>query len=405
MLMFKKITIYTFVGLLLIGLVTTISAQDQKIKLTFLRSGGAGEEAVVRPQAEACTMELGIEVDMEMVPWGQAYDKILTMVGAGNAPDIAYVGSRWIPKFADMGFIVPIDVPEERRAEYFESIWPMVTWKEEIYGIPRAFSSKVLYYNTQLFQQVGIAGPPTTWAELETAAKAISENTDAYGYALAGEKFVSTTSQFFNFLFQNDGSVFDDVGNVTINNANGVEALEFYAGLAEYAEEGPTAWRREELWELFAESKVGMYVSGPWRVHAFEDAGVPFKTAPLPAGPKGSSATILVSDSLVVFSQSENPDMAGKFALCLTRYDNQMELDTTWGMTPMREEETELAFFQTPTWQTFITMVPRGKPQPLVKDWEKLEDAVTDAIQFVLLGRMTAREALDWAAAKLVGLK
>lgn len=403
--MTKRLISYVLIALLLVGLSTTISAQSQKVKLTFLRSGGAGEKKVVGPIVKDCATLQGIQVNMVMVPWGQTYDKIMTMVAGGNAPDIAYVGSRWIPKFANIGAITPIDVPEERKAEYYESIWPMVTWKGKIYGLPRAFSSKVLYYNTELFKEAGVKGPPETWAELRAAAKKISEKTDAYGFALAGEKFVSTTSQFFNFLFQNGGRIFDKEGNVIINNANGVEALEFYASLAKYAEEGPTAWRREELWELFAKGKVGMYISGPWRVHAFEEAGVPFKTAPLPAGPRGSSATILVSDSLVVFSQSKQPDIAQEFALCLTRYDNQKILDTKWGMTPMRKEETKLDFFQTPTWKTFITMVPRGAPQPLVKDWETLEDAVTDAIQFVLLGRMTPKEALDWVAPKLEGLK
>ena len=402
--MLRKISIIMLVGLLMAS-ITVVGAQNSKPTLTFLRSGGASEEAVVSPQVKAAAEALGVNIQLEMIPWGQAYDKIMTTAAAGNPPDVAYIGSRWIPKLAALGAIAPLYVPDPVMAECFESIWPMVTWNGKIYGIPRAFSSKVLYYNTELFKKAGIAGPPKTWAELEADAKAISENTDAYGYALAGKKFVSSTSQFFNFLFQNGGSVFDDKGNVTINNAKGVEALKFYASLADYAEPGPTAWKREELWQLFSDGKVGMYVSGPWRVHAFEDAGVPFKTAPLPAGPKGSSATILVSDSLVVFSQSEHPGLANLLALYLTSYENQKALDTKWGMTPMRPRETELDFFATDTWKTFITMVPRGKPQPLVTDWEKLEDAVTDAIQSVLLGQKTAQEALDVAANKIEGLK
>jgi len=374
------------------------------VTLTFLRSGGSGEEKVVGPVAEESAKEIGISVEMVMVPWGQAFDKIMTMVAGNNAPDVAYIGSRWIPHFAEIGAITPIDVPAERKEEYFNSIWPMVTWEGKIYGIPRAFSTKVLYYNTRLFKQAGLSKPPQTWSELEAAAKTITENTDAYGFALAGEKFVSTTSQFFNLLFQNGGDVFDEQGNVIINNENGIEALKFYVNLAKYAEEGPTAWRREELWELFAEGKVGMYVSGPWRVGAFKGK-VPFATAALPAGPRGSSASILVSDSLVVFKQSSNPDLAEKFALSLTSYERQKILDTEWGMTPMRKEETELEFFQTPEWKTFVDMIPRGKPQPLVKNWELLEDAVTDMIQFALLNKLTPEEALDWAASKLEELK
>jgi multiple sugar transport system substrate-binding protein len=373
-------------------------------ELTFLRSGGTTEEEVVKPIAQQCAADVGASLNMVMVPWGQTFDKIMTMVAGNNAPDVAYIGSRWIPQFADIGAIAPMNVPEERKNEYYDSIWPMVTWKGEIYGIPRAFSTKVLFYNTDLFEQAGIDGPPETWSELASAAQAINENTDAYGFTLAGEKFVSTTSQFFNFLFQNGGSVFDDEGNVVLNNQRGVEALEFYAQLAEHSEDGPTAYRREELWELFAEGKAGMYVSGPWRVGAFEGK-VNFSTAPLPAGPQGDSASILVSDSLVTFAQSEIKQKANDFALCLSSYDNQKKLDTQWGMTPMRKQETEIDFFQQEKWSTFIKMVPRGEPQPLVSDWEKLESTVTDMIQFVLLDKMEPKEALDWAAERLKGLK
>ncbi|MHC3130379.1 MAG: sugar ABC transporter substrate-binding protein [Candidatus Bathyarchaeota archaeon] len=392
------------VGGAIVYLLTPVEVEEEA-KLTFLRAGGAAEEEVVGAQVQEIAEEMGIEVDFIMVPWGQALDKLMTMVGGGDAPDIAYVGSRWIPKFAASGIIAPIDIPGDRKAEYYESIWPMVTWNGEIYGVPRAFSTKALYYNTELFQQVGIEGPPETWAELEAAAKKISEETDAAGYALAGQKGVSTTTQFFNFLFQNGGSVFDEDGNVTINNANGIETLKFYIGLAEYAEEGPTAWQREELWSLFADGKVGMYVSGPWRAAAFEDAGVPFKTALQPSGPNGSSSTTLVSDSLIVLSQSEHLDMAQEFVLKLTNEEYQTGLDTEWGLTPMRKGEKDLDFFQTDTWKTFIAMVSVGKPQPLVKDWEILEDAVTDGIQFALLGQMTPEEALDWVALRLEGLK
>ena len=384
--------------------VTPTPGSAEPVKLVFLRSGGEGEKEIVGLQVEAFTAETGIEVEMVMVPWGQGFQKMMTMVGSGNAPDVAYTGSRYIPSLAEMGAIAPIAVPADRQAEYADSIWGMVTWNGIIYGVPRAFSSKVLYYNRDLFEQAGLDpdSPPTTWDELEAAAKAINENTDAYGFALAGAKFVSTTSQFFNFFYQNGGEVIDADGNVVINSPEAVEALEFYARLADYAEPGPIAHQREDLWELFAEEVVGMYVSGPWRRAAFIDAGINFGVAPLPAGPNGASSTILVSDSLIIFSQSEHLEEAQQLVLYLTSRKNQETLDTTWGMTPARPAEAELAFFQDdPTWKPFVDMVPRGKAQPLVSDWNLLEDALTDAIQAVLLGELDAQTALDRVAAKL----
>ena len=373
-----------------------------KTPQTFFRPAGAKEAEVVVPQVKACEGELDINVDVEMVPWEDAYEKLFLNVAAGNAPDIGYIPSSWIPELAEAGYIIPITVPGERITKYFGPAWSTVTWKGDIYGIPRALFNHALYYNTELFEEAGIAGPPTTWEELVEAAAAITERTGAYGFALTGRRSPFNVVQFLNFLFQNGGGAYDEKGDIIINNANGVEALEFYVSLMYYTPSEALGMTESDLGELFARGEVGMFVSGPRWMDGWEEAGTPFKTASLPAGPNGWSTGVLSSHSLVVFSQSEHQEEARELALCLTKYEHQAELDTKLRMVPMRREEAEeIDLFQTDHWKGFISMIPKGTPLPLVTGWGKFEDVVAIAIEYAAAGMMTPEEALNQAANKL----
>ena len=58
-----------------------------------------------------------VKIQMEFVGWGELWNKIITSIGAGAAPDVMYIGSRWIPALADMGAIIPLDkyiTPEKK---------------------------------------------------------------------------------------------------------------------------------------------------------------------------------------------------------------------------------------------------------------------------------------------------
>jgi hypothetical protein len=138
----------------------------------------------------------------------------------------------------------------------------------------------------------------------------------------------------------------------------------------------------------------------------FEEAGTPFKTASLPAGPNGWSTGVVSSHSLVVFSQSEHQEEARELALCITKYEHQAELDAKLRMMPMRREEAEeIDLFQTDHWKGFISMIPKGTPLPLVTGWGKFEDVVAIAIEYAAAGMMTPEEALNQTALELERLK
>ncbi|MDA4804962.1 extracellular solute-binding protein, partial [Enterobacter hormaechei] len=45
----------------------------------------------------------GVKVELVSLPWGQAFEKFLTMVLAGDTPDIVEMPERWLGLYANNG--------------------------------------------------------------------------------------------------------------------------------------------------------------------------------------------------------------------------------------------------------------------------------------------------------------
>jgi ABC-type glycerol-3-phosphate transport system substrate-binding protein len=174
---------------------------------------------------------------------------------AGQAADITqYVNSKTVPTLKDI-------VPAAMKA---------VTAGTTIYGLPTNNYTQGLIYNRALFSQAGLNpnDPPTTWAEVETDAKAIAK----LGHGIEG---------WGDYSADNNGgwhfaSYMDALGGTTVNtntvpptadfdNSDGLAILEALHTLrftdnAMSATQG-LGWGA--LQAQFAAGKLGMYIAAP----------------------------------------------------------------------------------------------------------------------------------------------
>ena len=313
---------------------TAFSAQSQE--LHFIMCGGEvrdADQAVVDAFEAA---NAGVTVNLEAVPWGTCQDKSLTLAAAGDPPSIAYMGSRTLRQLANNDLIVPAQISAENEAAYQPGILNTVTIEGTRWGYPHAFSTKGLYINCALVEEAGEqCVAPRTWTGMYNLAKAINDNTDAAGVGLAGKDFDNTMHQFMNYLYSNGGVVIDPVTGENMLDSDATrETLAFYDKLVSVAQEGPTAWERSQLKDLYNDGKIGMYIDGPWG-RGQHNANINEITVPIPAGPNGSNGTILITDSIVVFKGSGHEDLAQELARAITSGDSQYDLDSNWGLTPI----------------------------------------------------------------------
>ena len=366
---------------------TGAQAQD----MHFIMCGGEIRDADQSVVDAFLADNPGVSVNIEAVPWGTCQDKSLTLASAGDPPSVAYMGSRTLRQLANNDLIVPSQISEEARDAYQPGILNTVTVEGVEWGYPRAFSTKALFINCDLAEAAGVAcEAPETWDDMFAMAEAIHNNTEAAGVGLAGKDFDNTMHQFLNYLYSNGGTVIDPAtGENKLDSDETRETLAFYEQLATVAQDGPTAWERSQLKDLYNDGGIGMYIDGPWgRGQHNEDVNE--ITVPIPRGPSGNNGTILITDSIVVFKDSGHEDLAHELAQRLTTGESQYLLDTEWGLTPIFDYAQlgfEAPYYEDDDyWQVFVGGMANGGPEPLVEDFKSLQSVFTNMIQGILLG-------------------
>jgi multiple sugar transport system substrate-binding protein len=356
----------------------------------------------------------GIKVTMEAVPWGTCQDKSMTLAAAGDPVSVAYIGSRTLLKLSAEGLIVPAEISEEAAANYQPGVLKTVSSGGKYWGYPHAFSTKALYINCDLVVKAGMeCKAPETWADMIAMAKGIKEKAGVAGIGIAGKDFDNTMHMFLDFLYSNGGAVMNaETGEPMLDSPQTRETLQLYADLLPYMIEGPTAYERDQMKDVFNDGKLGMYVTGPWgRGQSIEQ--VPnLMVVPVPRGPSGVSGTILITDSIAVFKQ-EDPAVeaaAQKLAMALTSGAAQYDLDSTWGLTPILQYEKlgieKPYYVDDPFWKIFVDGISTGGPEPLVSDFKSLQGVFTNMIQGVMLGEGgTIDELVTQAGIELAEVK
>ena len=347
----------------------------------------------------------GVKVNMEFVGWANLWNKIITSFGANAAPDVMYIASRWIPALASMGALAPLDnyITVQKEHMYYPSVWSNLIYKGHYYGVPRAMSTKVFIYNKKLFKEAGITKVPTNWKELlEDAKKIYNPKKGIYGILMAGKKFVSTVTQFEQYLCANGGEIVNpETGKVEIDSPQAVAALKFYKELSKYAQPGVINWTREDLIKLFEAGKGGMYIDHVHNAIKAMKAGIKIGFFPIPGGPDSNApySTVVVVDCMAMSSQAKNKTLAWEFMNYMSTLKEQTRWDTLQGFVPPMIKEAQEPEFQKWYWKPYIQALKYGHPQAAgIKDWVSTANAILNAIQSVLLNQATPQAALKKAA-------
>lgn len=341
----------------------------------------------------------GVKVEIVSVGWDELNSKIVSLYQAGDAPDIMLTGSRTLKQLASLGVAEDLSsyITDDFKSKRVESVLATGQVDGKQYGIPMAFSSRALYYRSDLIEMA-----PTNWDELfETAKKVHAENSDVYGFAIPTD-ITSGTDELLNFIYQNDGALVDDKGNITFSTDANVGTLEY---LKKFNDEGlvpdVVSTARADQAKLFANGNLAMFVSGPWEQETLDAAAdkAPYKVAVLPAGVK--QAETLVTDSYVISSISKNKELAWKFVEFMGQPEYQRPVSEAFGWFPILKEEFNDERFESEFMQAFAASIEYGVSEPQVEDWDSFNKAFLTAVQKAVTGEMGAKEALDEAQAEV----
>jgi sn-glycerol 3-phosphate transport system substrate-binding protein len=164
--------------------------------------------------------------------------KITTAIAAGATPDASEIPNRYgIPQFAESRKLLALDqfISKQDKADFFQGGLQRGIYKDKLYALPNAVSNSLLFYNADMFREVGLDPdkPPKTWEELISYAKKLTRDIDGDGKIDKWGLGTHTTTNYFLYalILQNGGKLFDSVGNPAFTSQEAVEACQFWSDL------------------------------------------------------------------------------------------------------------------------------------------------------------------------------
>lgn len=338
-----------------------------------------------------------IKVQIVSVGWEDLNSKIIQLFQAKESPDIMLTGSRTLKQLVDMGAAENLSpfMKDDFKSKRVENVLKTAQIDGKQYGIPMAFSSRALYYRTDLIQN-----PPKNWDELlQTAKEVHAKDPKVYGFAIPTD-LESGTDEILNFIYQNGGRIVDKDGKYTLNSKENVEALTY---LKKFSDEGlipdPVSMKRNDQATLFKNGNLAMFVSGPWEKEEMDKSEYKYGVAELPVGK--FSAETLVTDSYVMSSQSKHKEAAWKFIEFMGQPEYQRPVSEAFGWFPVLKDEEKDERFNDEFMKPFAAKIKDGVPEPQVSNWDTFNKTFVTAVQKVLTGKATPQEALDQAQSEL----
>lgn len=357
-----------------------------------------------------------IKVNLITVPWGQSFEKTLTMVQAGQEPDVIEMPEKWVSLYGQLDTLADLTPYLEASSaskNFTDLTWTGATlYNDTPYVVPYGFYVRALYYNKALFREAGIENPPATYAEFEEVARTISQTPGKYGYCLRGGSGGYGVTIDFMTSFMGSDAWFDENGKSTFDSPGAIEGFETQVNLFKngYAPPDSVNWDYGGVTAGFYSGTCAMFMNDPDAYSILrdniadpDDVGV----APQPLGPHGVSFPKVGFAGWSLFESSQNKDAAWRLIEFLTSPEVSLEWDKyLGGLVPIYDGVYETdPFYSDPARQAWATQLndPRyhlelSYPFDLPEMGFLVDQLMVETTQEALLGMRTPAEvAHQWA--------
>lgn len=347
----------------------------------------------------------GIKVKVQQIPWTAAHEKLLTAYVGEATPDIAMLGNTWVPEFAAIDALEPLDArvaasKDIPRSDYFQGIWETNTVDSVTYGIPWYVDTQVIFYRTDLLANAGCPTMPSTWASWQQCMMRIKSKMTANQYPL----LIPITEWRPPVIFgmQAQSPILIDNGRYGgFSQSPFMKGFNFYVSLYRDKLAPPFAGTEiSNLYQEFERGNIAMYISGPWQIGEFtnrlpKNMQDKWMTASLP-GVDGPGAALAGGASLSLFRGSRHKAEAWQLMEYLSRPDVQIQFHKLTGDLPPRRTAWSDPVLANNKYATaFREQLERTVPTPKVPEWEQIATKVFEHGAHAVRGNQTPLEAMQ----------
>ncbi|MGW3917078.1 ABC transporter substrate-binding protein [Streptomyces sp. NPDC005070] len=354
------------------------------------------DKKTLAPELAKFEKQTGIKVKLEVVPWSDLLNRILTATTSGQGPDVLNIGNTWSASLQATGALLPWD------AKNFDKIGGKDRFVDSALGstgaegkdpaaVPLYSMAYALYYNKKMFADAGIAGPPATWDELVADGKKISKG-GKWGLGAEGSNASENIHHAFVFAKQHGADFFTADGKADFTNDGVVAAVKQYVDLMakdKIIAPGNAEYAQNQSVSDFAKGKNAMLLwqsaAANLKSQGMADDAYGIAPVPVQSGTPGTGTNVnsmVAGINLAVFKNTKNLDGATKFVKFLTSDAEQKILNGAYtSIPPVKTAQTDTAFNSPSNAVLKDTLAKSAAALPQVADESQFETAVGTAIK------------------------
>ncbi|MFJ3900062.1 ABC transporter substrate-binding protein [Streptomyces sp. NPDC090025] len=258
----------------------------------------------------------GIKVQVQIESWNDVDRKVAELVKAGQAPDIAQIGAYADYAAADQLYSADELLSIPVQANFLAPLVDAGEYKRTQYGLPFVASTRLLFFNQDLFDKAGVDEAPTTWDELAAAAQKLEKKGVTYPFALPlGPE--EAQAETLMWLLSGGGGYLDGTGHYDLDSEANIRTFDWLRkNLVAKGLTGPTApgkLNRKDAFAAFARGEVGMLNGHPSLMQEAAKKGVKVGKIALPGTDGKAKATMGVADWIMGFKQNGHRKEVGAF--------------------------------------------------------------------------------------------
>lgn len=353
-----------------------------------------------------------IQVEVETAPFDDYFTRLQALIAGGEAPDVFELNYENFVSYAARDVLLNLEPLAQNDDAFsadifYQRAYDAFKYEGEQQALPATFSTVVLYYNKDLFDQAGVDYPTEewTWDDALAAAEEIADPD-------AGTWGLYSPIQFWEFYkkaAQNECQFFNEEGTeATLDDPACVEALETMLSFVEAGvmpgEEDLAGMSGDDL---FSAGQLAMDVTGIWMFAAFAEAPFAWDIQVEPG--MAQKATHFFANGVAAFADTPHPEAAWEWMEFFTTSSEMAEIriESGWELPTLNNEAYVSGYLeQTPpeNREAVFGSLNYAITPPVIERQNEMQDSVNQLLDQVKLGQLTPAEALQEADAQVEAL-
>jgi multiple sugar transport system substrate-binding protein len=335
------------------------------------------------------TQQTGIPVQVEAVPWGNVNDKLTTAVASGNGPDVMQIGLSLLPTFESANALLDLrsyinDHPGLQSSNYLSAVAAdKINPSGKVLSVPWISDVRILFYRTDILSAAGISSPPTSWSALHDDASILAKRGQGkYGYYIP--QWDSALP--IEFTWDAGGDVIDSSGKVNFDTPQFKAAADFYISF--YKDHlVPTASDFDQT-QGFISGNAPMLISGPYLAAGITSAAPQLNgkwgVSMLPSDVNNTS--LFAGSNMGIWKGSKHVQASLRLLDWLAEPSSQLKWYQAANELPTAKSAlTNPALTSDPMVKIYTDQLQNAKLLPLVPKWDKISQAMLDALNSIVL--------------------